>query len=164
MCRRSRDNAPARNAFFQTKLAAQDAASHSAVWRQRARSLSPVSAAAGAPGLASPRTFTSAAMDSGSDWISRRALYWSGEIPAGLELGRRGHRRSPSCAMLLRRAVRIVVSAFSDRRRYSARGNGAARSEKPGWRSAGKFGGQDFGFYGACAAGRCRSSLGAWNA
>jgi len=163
MCRRSRDT-PARNAIPQTKLAAQDAASNSAVWRQCARSIPSVSASAGPPGLASPRSFTGAAVDSGSGWVSRCALHWNGEIPAGAEPGRSGHQRTAGSAMLLCRTIWFFVSAFADRRRYSARGNGAARREKPGRRSAGKFGGQAFGFCRARAAGWNRSSTGAGDA
>ena len=161
MCRRSRDNAPARNAFFQTKLAAQDAASNSAVWRERARSIPSVAASAGAPSLASPRTFTGAAVDSSSDWVSRCALHWSGEIPAGAKPGWSRHRRTAGRAMLFCRTIRLTVSAFADRRRYSARGNGAARGEKQGRRSAGKFSGPAFGFCGVGDAGCNRSRLGA---
>jgi hypothetical protein len=164
MCRRSRDNAPARNAFFQTKLAAQDATSNSAVWGQRARSVPSVPASAGPPGLASPGTFTSATVDSGCRCVSRCALHWSGEIPAGPEPGRCRHQRTAGCTMLLCRTIWFVVSAFADRRRYSARRNGAARREKQGRCSAGKFGGQAFGFRGARAAGRNRSSSGAGDA
>jgi hypothetical protein len=163
MCRRSRDNAPARNAFFQTKLAAQDAASNSAVWRKCARSLPAVSALARQEGMAGAWSAAGAIVARGSDWVSRRALHRSGEIPAGPEPGRSGHQRTAGCAMLLCRTIWFTVSAFADRRRYSARGDGAACREKPGRRSAGKFGGPAFGFRRARAARWYRSSTGAWD-
>src|ERR1700735_3476529 len=153
MCRRSRDNALARNAIPQTKLATQNAASNAAVWRQRAGSLPAVPAFARPEGMAGPKAAAGALMVAGSVWISRRALYWSGEIPAGPEPRRRGHSHSPGSAVLFCRTIWFSVSAFPDRRRYFARGDGAARSEKQSRRSVGKSGGSDFGFYGPGSSG-----------
>lgn len=114
--------------------------------------------------MAGARSAAGAIVARGSDGVSRRALYWSCEIPVGAEPGRSGRQCTAGCAMLLRRTIRFLVSAFADRRRYFARGDGAARREKPGRRSAGKFGGQAFGFRRARAAGWNRSSPGAGNA
>jgi len=161
MCRRSRDDASARNATSPTKLAAQDAADHCAVRRQCARSIPAVPAPAGTPGMASPWSFAGEAVVVGSDRIPGRALHRSGEIPAGIEPRWRGHRGATGCAMLFCRLIRFAVSAFTDWRRYFARGHGAACGEKQSWRSARKFGGPYFGFCSAGIAGWNRRGFGA---
>src|SRR5580700_8731308 len=139
MCRRSRDNAPARNALFQTKLAAQDAADNSAVWRQRACSLPFISAAAWPASLASFGALAGAVVVVGSAGISGSTLHRSCEISIGFEHRRGGHERAPSGAMLLCRIIWFVVPAFPDWRRYFATGHGSARGEEQGGRCAGKF-------------------------
>src|SRR6202035_834346 len=144
MCRRSRDNAPVRNALLQTKLAAPDAADNSAVWRQRAGSLPVISAPAWPASLASVGALAGAVVVVGSAGISGSALHRGREISTGFEHRWRGHQRASSSAMLLCRIIWFVVPAFTDRRRHSAPGHGSARGEEQGGSYAGKFCGPFF--------------------
>jgi len=164
MCRRSRDNAPARIALFQTKLAAQDAADNSAVWRQRACSLPAIPAPAWPAGLASIGTLAGAVVVVGSAGISGGTLHRSCEISIGFEHRRRGNQRATGSAMLLCRIIWFVVPAFADWRRHFAAGHGAARGEEQGGCCAGKFCGPYFRFWGSSAASRDWRDSGAGSA
>src|ERR1700722_12946443 len=164
MCRRSRDNTPARYALLPTKLAAQDAADNSAVWRQRACSLPAISAAAWPASLASVGALAGAVVVAGSVGIFGGTLHRSCQISIGFEYRWLGHQRAAGSAMLLCRAIWFVVPAFADWRRPFAPGHGSARGEEQGGCCAGKFCGPYFGFCGAGAASRDWRGSGAGSA
>ena len=153
MCRRRNRDSPTRHAFPPTKLAAQSAAHHAAIRRQRAGSLSAIPPAARPRGLESARTAARAAMAPGFVWVSGRAHYRGHEVRIGFESGRRRNLGEAGRAMLFRGTFRFAVFALADWRRYFAIGHGFAREPQQGGRGAGEPGGSDHRFYFAGAAG-----------